>query len=440
MYKDHSNPLNVAMGQLLTGALFFAMRSCEYSSTPKQAEKKTKLLRLKNLRFFNRDKDGFMAIVPHHSTLQDLQQAECISITFDDQKNGEKDACITQHRASNGTNLCPVEAWAALVKRILAYPNTCENTTVNTFQTKGKLKQISSTQTKNFITSHVKSIGERKLGIDVKTVGTHSLRSSCAMLLYLSNVRTSTIMLLGRWKSDAFLLYLRRQVKEFTQEVTKQMGAQPDVFFTIPPEHKNTSTNRDTAAQDDPRSRHPESIASSSHFNGLSHNISTANINPLHPPTAGDCNSPPISSRSTMITAINAYHPVTTVTPSSKADHIGLTTTAHDVVTSSTFVTAVEEIVHNSLKDCVNKLTATAVTGENSYITTTNTNHETTKEAKKNRVDLLLDSFIRYKTCHDCPLSGFAAKEIFQSHVECIPIKEVETDEEEPIYMMDRIV
>ena len=152
--------------------------------------------------------------------------------------------------------------------------------------------------------------------------------------------------------------------------------------------------------------------------------------------SAGGCNSPPISSRSTMITAINAYHPVTTVTPSSKADHIGITNTAHDVVTSSTFVTAVEEIVHKSMKDCVNKLTATAATGENSYITTTNTNHETTKEAKKNRVDLLLDSFIRYKTCHDCPLSGFAAKKIFQSHVECIPIKEVETDEEEPIYMM----
>ena len=199
------------MGQLLIGALFFAMRSCEYSSTPKQAEKKRKLLRLKNLRFFNRDKEGFMAIVPHHSTLQDLQQAECISITFDDQKNGEKDACITQHRAFNGTNLCPVEAWAALVKRILAYPNSSEDTTVNTFQTKGKLKQISSTQTKNFITSHVKSIGERKLDIYVKTVGTHSLRSSCAMLLYLSNVRTSTIMLLGRWKSDAFLLYLQQQ-------------------------------------------------------------------------------------------------------------------------------------------------------------------------------------------------------------------------------------
>ena len=284
MYKDHSNPLNKAMGQLLTGALFFAMRSCEYSSTPNQAEKKTKIIRLRNLRFFTRDSKGFMTTIPHSAKLTTLASADCISITFEDQKNGEKDACITQHRSTRCNTLCPVKAWAGLVKRILTYPKTNANTTVNTFYTQGKLKQISSSQTRKFIISHVQSIGEKKLGIDVNTVGTHSLRSSSAMLLYLSNIRTSTIMLLGRWKSDAFLLYLRQQVKEFTQEVTKQMGAQPDVFFTIPTDHTLDIPTHETADKDDPRSRHPESTASSSHFNGLSHKINTANINPLHPP------------------------------------------------------------------------------------------------------------------------------------------------------------
>ena len=41
-----------------------------------------------------------MNTIPHSSSLKTLSQAECISITFEDQKNGEKDACITQHRAS----------------------------------------------------------------------------------------------------------------------------------------------------------------------------------------------------------------------------------------------------------------------------------------------------------------------------------------------------
>lgn len=272
------------MGQLLTGALFFAMRSCEYSTTPKQEEKKTKLLRLRNIRFFSRDKKGFMTTIDHSSPLSSLSEAECISITFEDQKNGEKNACITQHKASRQKDLCPVRAWAALVHRIMSYPKTTMDTTVNTFYTKGSLKLISSNQTRSFIKSHVRSLGQDRLGLKANQVGTHSLRSSCAMLLYLTNVRTSTIMLLGRWKSDAFLLYLRRQVKEFTQQVTHQMGSQPDLFFTIPKDDPQQLHPHQTSDRDDPRTPHSDSITSSLHFNGLTKNKGTTNTNLLHPP------------------------------------------------------------------------------------------------------------------------------------------------------------
>ena len=48
------------------------------------------------------------------------------------------------------------------------------------------------------------------LGFSGAEVGTHSIRSSLAMALYLAKRPISTIMLLGRWSSDAFLLYIRR--------------------------------------------------------------------------------------------------------------------------------------------------------------------------------------------------------------------------------------
>ena len=99
-------------------------------------------------------------------------------------------------------------------------------------------------------------------------------------------------------------------------------------------------------------------------------NAKTEETNTTAKPTinsAVGCTSPPASSHSTMITGINTYHPVTTVTPSPKAaviqmnmaetnpepakkDQLGLTTSAQDVVTSSTFMTAVEEIVKKYLK------------------------------------------------------------------------------------------
>ena len=93
------------------------------------------------------------------------------------------------------------------------------------------------------------------------------------MLLYLAEVRTSTIMLLGRWKSDAFLLYLRRQVKEFTEGVTKAMTSQPNMFFQIPGIIKSQ--------HDDPRIPHTDSIASINRFNGATKDKSSR-LNPAH--------------------------------------------------------------------------------------------------------------------------------------------------------------
>ena len=97
------------------------------------------------------------------------------------------------------------------------------------------------------------------LGFTGKDVGTHSIRSSFAMALYLSKRAISTIMLLGRWCSDAFLLYVRRQVQEFSAGVSADMVSQ-DTFFTIP--------DLDEHDQLDPRSRNPQSFANTISLNG----------------------------------------------------------------------------------------------------------------------------------------------------------------------------
>ena len=87
------------------------------------------------------------------------------------------------------------------------------------------------------------------------------------MLLYLANVRTSTIMLLGWWKSDAFLLYLRRQVKEFMEGVTHQMTSQPDTFFTIPDMVDDDLPQRQRAEHKDPMTSNENLTVSTTRFN-----------------------------------------------------------------------------------------------------------------------------------------------------------------------------
>lgn len=81
-----------------------------------------------------------------------------------------------------------------------------------------------------------------KLGFTADDIGTHSLRSAAAMAMYLAGVPVYTIMLIGRWSSDAFLRYIRRQVQEFSSGVSSRMILTQD-YFTIP----------DFASKEDPR-------------------------------------------------------------------------------------------------------------------------------------------------------------------------------------------
>jgi hypothetical protein len=42
------------------------------------------------------------------------------------------------------------------------------------------------------------------------------------MAMFLAKVPVYTIMLLGRWSSDDFLRYIRKQVKEFSKGISKK--------------------------------------------------------------------------------------------------------------------------------------------------------------------------------------------------------------------------
>ena len=43
------------------------------------------------------------------------------------------------------------------------------------------------------------------------------------MAMYLDDVPIYTIMLIGRWSSDAFLRYIRKQGEQFSHNVSKRM-------------------------------------------------------------------------------------------------------------------------------------------------------------------------------------------------------------------------
>jgi hypothetical protein len=69
----------------------------------------------------------------------------------------------------------------------------------------------------------VEAYGQIKLGIRKEEIGTHSLRWGAAMAMYLGECPVYVIMMIVQWSSNAFLRYIRKQVEQFSRNVSSKM-------------------------------------------------------------------------------------------------------------------------------------------------------------------------------------------------------------------------
>jgi hypothetical protein len=218
-----------AAAELLIGAFFFAMRSCEYCKV--NGERKTKLLAIKNFHFYKNKK--LLKLNDNN-----LHQADVMKIVFESQKTEKKNQTVFHHSTYHPI-LCPIKIWASIIQRILKIPESSPNTTVNTILLINGSKQYLSN---NYLITKLrlaaKIIGEDELGFTPSEIGLHSLHSGAAMAMFLAGIPTSTIQLMGRWASEAFMDYIRPQVEKFSSLVSKAMIANP-TYFTIPHHDNN---------------------------------------------------------------------------------------------------------------------------------------------------------------------------------------------------------
>ena len=89
IYKRTDTHLNTSIGELIAGAFFFAVRSCKYSSTPKGEDKLTLILQKGDISFYRKRIE-----LSHDSGI--LHLSNKVSPTFRTQKNGVKNATVTQ--------------------------------------------------------------------------------------------------------------------------------------------------------------------------------------------------------------------------------------------------------------------------------------------------------------------------------------------------------
>jgi len=216
--KRRTTELQRAIGQLTAVAIFFAMRSCKYLKVTQAEKRRTDILRVRNLRFF---RDG--KLIEHSDP--HLEFSDCISITFEMQKKDEKNDTVTQ-QASGAVSMCPVQMAAAIVRRIRSYKGSDDNTPISAFWRFNRIDHVTSAQVIAAMKDAITAIGEDVLHIKKSEIGTHSIRSGAAMAMFLSNCSVCQIMMIGRWSSDAFLRYIRKQVEQFSHNVSKRMTSQ----------------------------------------------------------------------------------------------------------------------------------------------------------------------------------------------------------------------
>jgi hypothetical protein len=173
----------IAILQLIFGAFFFAMRSCEYCKVSGTHRPKCPFFRGR-------------CELPHDHP--ELSLAHTVSIMFEYQTCDQRNELITQHRTGDRL-LCPVRAWAKVIKRILSYPGTNKDTQENAFFDGIKLTHIQNKSIFSLLRTSTSVLGRDSLGFAPDELGLHSIQNGAAMAMYLEGVPVFTIMLLGRW-------------------------------------------------------------------------------------------------------------------------------------------------------------------------------------------------------------------------------------------------
>ena len=133
-----------------------------------------------------------------------------------------------------GVTLCHVAALAKLVARVRRYePGELKwqdrnQRPINLVATGGRFATVTAGQILHHLRAAAPQYGKDRLGFLISKIGTHSLHTGAATAMFLAGVPAETIKLIGRWRSQTFLRYIRIQVQQLMRGVTTEMMTNPE--------------------------------------------------------------------------------------------------------------------------------------------------------------------------------------------------------------------
>jgi hypothetical protein len=215
----------------LSGAAFYIARNLRkwLRRTPENVqvqgtERRIKPIMKQNLVFLKEGK-----ILPHDHLF--LETADSVTVSFEYRKRDDRDDQVTQF-ATKHPLFCPVKIAA---RRVPA--TRPPSTQLSVWMRWGDFNSRAAlTLLRDFISDEGGPFDLYSDDIDLQ-----SLRASAAISMYLNDIPVVTIMLLGRWSSNAFLRYIHPQVQQFSRGVASKMMKRVMSLLPLVPPVDSTS-------------------------------------------------------------------------------------------------------------------------------------------------------------------------------------------------------
>lgn len=207
---------NARVIDLTIAAFFWLLRPAEYTLSQ---DKRSQAFRLRDAHFYL----GERIYSATDASLNDvnIEHVTAAALTFTDQKNAVRGEQVAQ-RATADPLMCPAKALFRIAHDLRSHNAPPDTALCDYYDSSNKLRSVPS----KWITAGLRHSAydlHDTLGIDPALLSARSLRPGGATALLCAHVDKDSIQLLGRWKSDAMLRYLRIQAHVHANNFAQQM-------------------------------------------------------------------------------------------------------------------------------------------------------------------------------------------------------------------------
>ena len=217
LYHDTYGAANRCARDLCIVGFYWLLRPAEYLASSSQG--RSQAFRLADVTFLI-DATMTPATDPLCNDL-DVSRISRATLTFNDQKNAVRGEQIS-HAATADPLLCPCKALARLCQHLRNH-NAPATTPLGTYyDSTGRARQATPALVTNAL-RHAAIDVHAQTGIDPFLLSARSLRPGGATALLCAGIDPDVIQLLGRWKSDAMLRYLRVAAHANTHNFAQRM-------------------------------------------------------------------------------------------------------------------------------------------------------------------------------------------------------------------------